>query len=143
MVGRPFLLYLLCEGLFFFVTVAGLGCMPASDNTSSTATTMNSDALTSSSADTITFSFSAEYRGVIGYGAVFHCAVQDWAQDTISLTVLVKDAAVQAQLEAMAAGEMVRGTFARDQENVPYKRMPITGFVDRTKTAWRLVKLGE
>lgn len=94
----------------------------------------------------LTLRFTALEKPPVGYGYTFGCTVAkaeagEFGQDSFIMTVLVADKGVLSQLEQSAPGHVFVGEFVFHAADVPYNLMPITGFVDRTKTAWKLTTL--
>lgn len=91
--------------------------------------------------------FKPEFRGMIGYGSIFRCEVTgvatgEFPDEEFFMTVMYNDSTVQDQLNAGANGKELTATFVLHQKEVTQNRLPITGFVDKSKTAWKLVEIG-
>jgi hypothetical protein len=80
-----------------------------------------------------------EYTAV-GYGEVYNCAVEqpcpEWdIADTIRLTIMHDDTSriVEKGWESRATLNIA---FVAGEEDVPYRIMPINGFVDENNNTW-------
>lgn len=87
---------------------------------------------------------SLEPKGEVGYGAVFSCEVKQVMKGglgakKILMTVLASDHAQRALFDAQKHSATMEVGFKKGKDNEPYGMMPITGFVDESKTSWRLV----
>lgn len=87
---------------------------------------------------------SPEPKGLIGYGMVYLCEVRQvlkgsLAAKEIRMTILASDLKNSEFFSAHGSPAVVEVGFKKEQENVPYQLMPLSGFVDDNKTSWRVL----
>lgn len=94
----------------------------------------------------LTIKLSVSFSATIGYGNAYKSTVikvQDGElnQDEIVLTVLAEDNENSEFISEHLAPKEIVAVFIKLQENVPYSMMPITGFVDKDKTSWKVISM--
>ncbi len=82
----------------------------------------------------------------ISYGTTFIFQVKkvlqgNLTEKTIRIVVMVGDEHEHFFQNSTSQGG-IEITFEKNEENVPYRLMPISGFVDQNMTAWKLKKIG-
>jgi hypothetical protein len=91
---------------------------------------------------------TASYKGAVGYGYVFQCRVSRVVsgaldEPTISLCILPSDKDdLQFIMDHVSPAEIEIG-FRVHRKNEPYGLAPISGFVDKKKTSWRIAFIRE
>jgi len=90
----------------------------------------------------------ASFSGQIGYGEVFKCNVLEGTQgelesDSITITVLNIDKNYSGILSKNQTPKILEVSFEKQDENVQYSLMPITGMVDSKKTSWVIQEIKE
>jgi hypothetical protein len=95
--------------------------------------------------DSVRLRVRPEFVGAVGYADIYECQVVETlegavADDTLSVTVLASD----HELGALMGGDgELELAFAKDRENEPRALTPISGFVDRNGTSWRITEARE
>lgn len=101
--------------------------------------------LSSERTDKITVIAHLRYSMSIGYGELYEGKITkviegDMFSDQFTLCVMVGDTLVSKKIHSRVINKL---TFIREEENVPYHTMPLTGFVDDKMTSWKLVSIGD
>lgn len=96
----------------------------------------------------LTLVVSAFYAGAVGFGDIFDCQIRRVSagitpDSTIQLSILPSDQAWLNMLLAHLAPAEVEIGFVAHQHGEPYEVMPISGFVDSTRTSWKIVFIHE
>lgn len=90
----------------------------------------------------------ASFSGQIAYGDVFKCEVVEVIQgsledDSITITILSTDTNYSKILLERQSPEILEVSFIKQEENVKYSLLPITGMVDKNKTSWVIEEIKE
>lgn len=95
----------------------------------------------STPADTLILVVTASHAGVVGFGDVFTCEVQEvrtgaLEESRIRLTVLAGDREHLEFLRAHPDPRRIEVGFRLHRRNEPYGMAPVSGFVDQDRTSW-------
>lgn len=96
--------------------------------------------------DRLILKLSVSYSATIGYGNAYKSKVievreGDLDQDEIILTVLTEDKESSDFVSEHLSPNEIVAAFTKLKGNVPYSMMPITGFVDKDKTSWKVLSM--
>ena len=86
---------------------------------------------------------TASYVGAVGYGEIFNCLIKRVvtgaiAEPRIVLTVLAGDVDNYKFITGHLQPAQIEIGFAFNQNDEPYSMAPISGFVDKSKTSWKI-----
>lgn len=92
----------------------------------------------------VSFKATTQYSISVGYGNIYRCVIinnpyKRHVQDTVSLVFLAGDP-MENKLKENKPQLFV---FKKEEENVPYHTMPLTGFVDKNMTSWKLISISD
>ena len=84
-------------------------------------------------------------NGAVGYGNTYMMDIDSvldgvLEQDTIYIVVLSGDE-IEDYFESHLSPNSVEILFTKHEENVEYSMMPLTGFVDKNRTSWKIQQI--
>jgi hypothetical protein len=86
---------------------------------------------------------TASYKGSVGFGDIFDCEIKQVIagsidETRIKLSVLAADRDTLAFISEHLNPTQIEIGFAIHQTDEPYNTAPISGFVDKSKTSWKV-----
>lgn len=84
-------------------------------------------------------------KGAVGYGNTYMMKIDSviqgsLEQNTISIVVLAGDE-MEYYFESHLSPNSVEISFIKHEEKVEYSMMPLTGFVDKNRTSWKIQQI--
>lgn len=91
---------------------------------------------------------AASYAGAIGYAEVFNCQIRETSggtleESTVRLNILASDKDWIGFLFSHPHPQEIELAFTLGKTDEPYRSAPISGFVDRHNTSWKLMSVRE
>lgn len=83
------------------------------------------------------------YKGAVGFGDVFECHVTNVKsgkldEEKINLTILASDKDKLKFFSNNLHPVKIEIEFKENKKNEPYGMVPISGFVDKSRTSWEI-----
>jgi len=96
--------------------------------------------------DKIILKINASFSGMIGYGSVFRCDVVEVIEGglddkQITLTILAEHKENMILISSHLSPNNLIIEFKKRKEGELNSLMPISGFVDKSKTSWDIIKI--
>ena len=93
--------------------------------------------------DNLKVKLKASFSGLVGYGEVYKGEIIEVLQgqlkeDSITITILRTDLDISELFQDNQSPNILEISFEKKEENVKYSLMPISGMVDKNKTAWTI-----
>jgi len=91
---------------------------------------------------------TASYSGAVGFGEIFDCEIKSVLTGTIDehrirLSILPSDKDKLDFISAHLHPMEIKIGFTVHRKGEPYSLSPISGFVDKSKTSWKIDFIGE
>ena len=95
------------------------------------------------SSDQLILVVAAYYKGAVGFGEIFDCEIKGLLAGTldeskIHLSILAGDKDKLRFISEHLYPEEIEIGFVLHQRDEKYSMAPISGFVDRSKTSWKI-----
>jgi hypothetical protein len=94
-------------------------------------------------ADHLALVVTVSYKGAVGFGDVFECEIRSVLSGSLKdpkilLTILANDKDKLSFISARLHPAEIEIGFTINRKGEPYSFAPISGFVDSSRTSWRL-----